>query len=523
MDKQLNVIFLNKQYSLPADILTYISERQYFDSLHQSLLSYMLQNFYNFTRWPKDPQYDNDAKKLAKGKFVETANICIQRLYQKGIYNKTVDDYTINNPGITLLEESMQGCLREWLFILKEQTENLLRGIDEAEQYATSQITGTGFRVYTSSAIEMGVWAAMESSTLKKQAASADRTYRAMLDQLDRDGESRSEQRITNYCANVWMPQLKNSVDTFIAAIFDMYIHDMTKAGMFQSEALQYNNKQRSDALLLNLPSANNKSDLLHEAFISCPYSTKVYLSSIENGLLDHQTLHTARTFGLVEPILFELESTCKEISSDLTSPESSICARLKPHIDTISLLKGTSADTELATYLSPLREHNLNKLSQITYLSPTTCEFDTLIRAAIAPEVDDILIASESANFTDDIFLSYIERSILNYDDSPYYQYVKVDSAQKLFNNALIYIQEARRRKEQYLQSEQYFILFNDAAQKFIAKCNAEIDSLGFFGFSKKKTLQQQITEKQQQVEHATQKLASAKASYTEMYRQST
>ena len=95
----INLTFLGQEFTLPCDIISYMDCQQFFSTLRQELLGFMLQRFSDCEKWP--------SLDLATKKFRGTAEQCVKRLCEQGVYDKTVDDFMENNEGYELYEKDL--------------------------------------------------------------------------------------------------------------------------------------------------------------------------------------------------------------------------------------------------------------------------------------------------------------------------------------------------------------------------------------------------------------------------------
>lgn len=220
----LSINIFNEHYELPKDITTYIEEHHCFECYRQELLAYFMENCYNFEKLP-----DNIEQK-AYEKFRNYGDLCVQKLINNNIYNITVDElvgaipeqYVLKfvrnvstNDGVKLFYQALNDMMMERTNALLAQIDSFNDQAQQAEYERDSQITGTGIEIFTNDIISFGVWAAMESKEIKKQSSVANAQFNNKIDTIMQSLEDRTNTRLSQYESNVWLPQLKNSVDLF--------------------------------------------------------------------------------------------------------------------------------------------------------------------------------------------------------------------------------------------------------------------------------------------------------------------
>lgn len=284
----LNVKFLNKYYELPDDIITYLDALDLADSIKETLFA----SFRNKVNASSVKAIDSESMHVELRKQAE---VFIKLLCDKGIYNKTIDEYTFDNEGYKVFSETNKSALLAMSNFLVEEMENFQRGIETAEREAASNITGTGFQVWTSSFLTLAATSAYEYSVLKKQANKADAQYRNQVNYISKKGSDRREQQEIDYLNNTYFPNMSKALTLFAYCLMDKYLADLSENGQFNNDALAYVNVKRSLELLDNLRISENKDAVLTSAFIQCPFNINIYLDASYYGLFSGEELETLK------------------------------------------------------------------------------------------------------------------------------------------------------------------------------------------------------------------------------------
>lgn len=513
MNDKLKVSFLGSDYSLPSDILVYVQEHHRFEEFRQKMLSSFLSKFSDFEHLP------NHIEAMAQAAFNEVADYCISFLVQHGVYNKTQSDYITSNEGVTYFTESLRNSMAEQADILIAETRDFLAGVDAANRAASAQMTGTGLGIISDSLIGFGVWAAMENSALKKQAAEAERQYKAIVDETSRRGELQSKERAAQYNINTWLPNLQKSVNLFILKIFDKFIQDLIESGLFDAVALQYNNIERAEAILENITMAADKQKLLQEAFQQCPYCVAVYQKCLDFDMLDEPAVQTAKVFGTLPALLTNLRRVCYKAVNTENLTEQQIKDKISPHIAVIAMANESSVEAELSKYLDKRRAANLALLRKLGELSPHSEDFDIIMRQAIARTTTDMLARREQGLDLPSIFTDYMTKTTLHGDTADYYDQIKLQVAQELSKSADVYLDEAKSRLEKYKSLAQDHTVFIAAKEKELDALQAQLDSLGLFSFGKKKQLEAEISKMKYEIRWSRENVQKALDRFKRMY----
>lgn len=385
----INLTFLGQEYTLPGDILSYMEYQQFFSLLRQGLLSFMLDKFGDCEKWP--------SLDLATNKFRETAEQCVKWLCEQGIYDNTTDDFIENNEGYELYEKAVKETLLKKADILMAYIKNLQADIVNAEQTAASNITGMGFTVYSSSIIDLGVFAAMEHNTLKKQAAAADAQYNAMVEEARRRSQSSSNKQTAKLNAEYWLPKMNEAVTIFVASLFNKFIAYLIAAKKFDATTRNYLDIKRAEMIVKNVSVAADKEQLIREAFSKCPFCLSVYKEVMRLGALTANECHAAKVFGLLDNMEADNRANAKRIALVMEKPESSIVSELAHHAHIAAIIHNTSTEAAIEDFLSIRRRSNIDKLESHQRMGAKSLKFDQLMRAAVAEKVSDIINIAES------------------------------------------------------------------------------------------------------------------------------
>lgn len=208
---------------------------------------------------------------------------------------------------------------------------------------ATSNITGSGFQVYTSSFLTLAATSAMEYSILKKQTEEADKQYRNEVQAISDRGAAIREDKERRYIKNTYIPNMEKALTLFSFEMMDKYINHLTEAGKFDSNALNFVNIKKSVDLLENLKHTTNKLAVYEQSFLACPYNFNLYLNLVESDMLDKETFDTAEVFGQGSEIVNFLKS--RIFDTDCKNSLTDSIKRITKYVSIYSDITNTNKD----------------------------------------------------------------------------------------------------------------------------------------------------------------------------------
>lgn len=318
------MIFNHKAYSIPDDLHEYVDVLNLAEAIQSDLSKTFMQKALSAQSKVVSPDEMDDAFKNAAEGF-------IQRLCEKGVYDKTIDEYTFQNEGYIEFLNVTKNAMQTMVKFLSEQAQDYEKGRYEAEQKALSSVTGSGVSVYSSSILTLALTSAVEYTTLQGQCNKADEQYAKELKQLRERGNSERERKENGYFATQYCPNAKAAIEKFTYCLMGRYIDDLITEKRFDKETLQYVDIKRSQEILQNLKISPNKEAVLEKAFLACPFNMEVYVELGKLGELDMETFKTAKQLGQVEYVERKLYTLFQDISytgnlyADLASVENVI------------------------------------------------------------------------------------------------------------------------------------------------------------------------------------------------------
>ena len=308
----ITVKFIGQEYSIPADVLTYIDLLSFTDSVQKQLVGAFVRKLKN--EIAKDNiglLGDEDlATEIEQqiGKF-------ITKLCDNGIFTRTINDYLKNNKGYQLYSNVNKAALEKMKSLLISEMDEWKTGYENAVNNAESHVTGMGFSIWSSSFVNHAIYAAMEASTLKEQSKEAEAQYQKDMSDLRSRLDSRYGGEKSNYINNTYIPNMEAALTVFAYELLDKYVADLIANDKFDSKTLDYVDIGRSNDLLKNLTLSNNKQAILENAFTACPYNIAVYMQAMKYDLLDYDSFQTAKVFKQEHLILSFFKESWGEVS----------------------------------------------------------------------------------------------------------------------------------------------------------------------------------------------------------------
>ena len=306
------VTFLNKEYIIPTDVLTYIDLLTFAESIQKDLMNAFVNKVKNNLRLGNTGLIDDadlmpDIERQV-GKFI--AKLC-----DNDIFTRTISDYLSNNKGYELFSNVNTAALNKIKSLLMHRLDSFQEGYENALQRADAHVTGMGFSILSSSFVNHAIYAAMEASTISKQEKEATAQYQREINALSSRLESDYDREKTQYINNEYIPNMEAAFTIFAFDLLDKYVADLIANGKFDRDTLRFVDIRRSNDLLKNLTLSNNKHAILENAFTACPYNIAVYMQAMKYDLLDYDSFQTAKVFKQSDAILSFLKSNWGEVS----------------------------------------------------------------------------------------------------------------------------------------------------------------------------------------------------------------
>ena len=299
----MTVHFIGKDYSIPADVITYIDLLAFTETAKENLV----RAFLNKIKYSIDRIEDNS---FLEQEIYNEAQRFIAKLCENGIYNRTVNDYLNSNKGYEFFRTANKDALNRIISFRKARNAAYEAGVQDAIYRKESSVTGLDFGIISGSFVNHMIYASMNASKEKEQEEAALKQYNKEIAELEKSVTSACEASEREYINNIYIPSIKLAFTALAYSWLDSYVRDLIQNGSFDSNALKYTDLERSNDLLKNLSVATNKAAILETAFLACPYNIAVYMNAMKYDCLDYTSFQVAETFKQGDKILSSLRET---------------------------------------------------------------------------------------------------------------------------------------------------------------------------------------------------------------------
>ena len=502
------VTFLGEKYILSNDIKTFLSARNLIDKE----LTVVLQE--------ESRLIDRFAGRNAE-RFFETSEQVITE------FNKTLEQ-RIRNIVTDLMcrgihdvdVDSMKKKVGIFDDIIELQKTVLLKGTVEAQKildckraglkYAyksvASNITGSGVRIYTNSLTSLMMHSAIENSILKSQARKADQQYETARKQINQSASDDLEKACANILFNDFFPLLTQLVTEFYNELFKNYLVELEVHGMFDIDNIEQYNENRSCAILNNISIFGNKNSLLVEAFEACPFNIDIYEKIIELNVIDVNTLRDAQ-------ILFPQNTIPDLIKTKLEKLDSSQNIRIiKNMIAILAYYTNQEEDILLKSLYSSLVKDIKKDYQTMAEILKNKTRLNEWIKVNVSSYMNRIVAITDSElegkiyqwvrnHVREDQFTLLSQLGLITVEDiklkdsnKTSLSEINQEYRQRIFEKIKKSIQIAKYKKEIYDTAEKEYSDELNRRKKMLNDKEDELAKQGFFAFSNKKRLKEEI-----------------------------
>lgn len=506
----VDVSFLSKTYLLPDELEQLVVYLQKFEDIRNNLMPLLIKQM-NCKTWtePNEAEFS-----YFKDPLSQTGKEIISDLAQKKIYDVTLDDLVYSNKGYLQLYHTCEDTAKEMLQILQRALQSFLNGYEKAYSSAASNIRGSGVSMWTSSVSSALVFSAMEASTLKRQADEADNQYKKAMTALDNNITNQEEREETQLLATKYYPNIADSINLFVSELMTRYIEKLENHGLFDYSKVAKYNIKRSSELLKNASIVSDKTSLLQEAFICCPYNPDVYQAVMEYGMSDIKTFETAKYFRQDSILTSSIEEYSK---SNLANPD-----MIKIPVKILASYKNQSEESIWKHLLSEPYNNLLLYYGNLDSILNNRKKLITWIRGNITPDADVLCkqVPAELRNkvkrrlkspIDDNQFSIMKEQHLLENVSAIIASSITLNEVNTIYANEIAQsiirlIQElqpvvekrknlADMAKLHYEDSKKNYDLQIQSIQSKINEFEQKRSKLGFFAFSQKKQIDFEIS----------------------------
>lgn len=284
----INVFFLGKEYNFPDDIFLWFDTTSVAFTASENLIK-------EFREKAQKSDTGIVSSEYLHSIMEQQAKLFVEKLCQNGIYNKTIEDYAFNNDGYKICDELNTKVYNAVADFYENQLSQLKTDLQNARLRAESSVTGTGMRVWSSSALTLATTAAMEYSALNKQIKDAGKQYEAEASELFDYYENNRDKKVNDFLAKHYYPKMESALSIAAYCMMERFLDDMSEHGKFDKDCLKYLDVTRSNNLLHNLDISPEKAAILCEAFQIYPFNLQVYFEAAKLGLIGAEEITTIK------------------------------------------------------------------------------------------------------------------------------------------------------------------------------------------------------------------------------------
>lgn len=507
----IKVHFLENDYVFPEELVIYVGYLKkfepYYERAMEPLIHQMSEKKYSSGADVDFAYFRNPLKAIVED--------VIKDLSSEGVFSVSVKELLDDNVGYQKLWKVCSDCFEKIKDIYVNATLNLAREYDNAYNSASSQITGLDYSILTNSASALLTYSILESNAINKQMKRADKEYRARITDLNRRHDNEVEQQEAALLVNVYYPQVAEAIGLFVDTLFNKYVASLANNGKYDLSKIASYDMEHSSNLLQNLSLIESKKNVIQQAFEACPYNAKVYISAVENGVIDENILKTASIFGLDKELVELLKEYCTLHKGNYDDVSNAVCALASYNNEDKREIYKTLYQNEISNsrnaYKSFLNIYD-DKKERIKWVESNIAKTSSHFIQIADEQIEKNVSTSVLNSVVSCLIKKLIDNDILDKEDI-FPCIIGEDSIDNCILNLiskvtaciLEYKQEVICRvtegssklevlKKQYEEAKKSFHSKDRELDELITEIISQRDSLGFFAFSKKKELNQKL-----------------------------
>lgn len=517
----VNVKFLGQDYQVSEAINEFRDYDEILTPNREKILSTLSQDVKNspyswsFNDNTPDLVYNNAAK--YQQIMEDCATVLVNKLYELGVYDVSSDEMLKQTTGIQELIDLRDVSLQTMLSEGKKYIELKNMGLERAYKSAASQITGSGWMVFSSSITTLMINSFVENSILKSQAKQADKEYQKAVQVISTCTTHALDKMVREVMIKQYYPSLIDILMKFPTSLTAMFLTILSERGKFDFNSIKQYDMDKAETMLNNINRVPDKVEFLKQVFAVCPFCFQLYEICLNEGLLDIDTFSTAKYFGFSDSLIDSVKSYCIKNSDDYSKIKTSVemyssftgksitevlneIYKDKIHIvrkHYNELNKAISNRRSLADWINKCISRNAIDFCKMERGKIKQLFINSINRIGIPYNTVDILLekglictSSLSQNRIDatsikevnEYYYSNIETALFNYLD-------------ELKDHVDCCLSEASIKKADYEAKEKAYLDKINEYRNREKSLQQERDKLGLFAFSKKKELNSKIS----------------------------
>ncbi len=305
------VPFLGEIYSFPKELQEYVIYMKEFEAMYDRLFSIL-------TTRIREKWYDYPDEEFKEILHSEAKRI-ISKLSSYDIYDVSLSDLIGQNRGMTYLDEMTKEEFEKIKQISIDAIRDYQEKLENAQNHATSQITGSGMALISNSVLAHVTFSALESNTIKRQMNKADDEFKQTMKAVEYQNTSIKERRENELLFKSTYPKYADVVMLFVSGLTEKFFEILEQHNIYQYSVVIPYNSQRSSELLdnIDLVDEKNRKKVLVQAFQNCPYNANVYYKAIELNFADFNLISTIDIYEQRNPLVGLLYENAKKMTKD--------------------------------------------------------------------------------------------------------------------------------------------------------------------------------------------------------------
>ena len=520
---EVTVKFLGDEYQVSETIKEFLSYDKLLNPIREKILQQFAEDgeIYPLVSFSNDCNVDIDFNECADeiheilSKYVEfadeTIDILIKKLFELDIYDIT-PEYLLQE--VPILEYFNK--LQEEIFndVLTESGRIIDMGqieLENAHEYAGRHIVGSGTRIITNSSSALMVNSMIEQSIISSQTRKAEKEYRQAADSIYRNAMNNLDIIYQKIIFEDLFPAISKVMIEFEDKIMNIFVNELIEHEKFDFSSIKKYNLQKADGMLSNINQVPDKIGFLKQAFLICPFSSKLYEECLYYEVLDKDTFETAKYFGMGDELSEKMIEYIKENLGNIDKIKK-VVSILAPYeeieeltmwkiiykdkieniIDVYATLKGAIVNKKILDKL--VKENVICRMIEI--IDKTS----GYVMECIGKQIEGIITPKQFDNFVDIGILLPDDLRIIGSSE------MKLESINNEIMTALEksvkeYIEEANRRLNIYKEKKSLFDKDVKEIEEEINNLKLEKKKMGLFAFSGKKEISKIIQNKSTEI----------------------
>lgn len=512
---EVTVKFLGDEYQVSETIKEFLSYDKLLNPIREKILQ----------------QFAEDIKEIAQTSFMETecvdqvrgimdkyinfiekaTDIVVKKLFELEVYDITSEYLLQKVPSL----ECLYRLEKEIIYNITIEGQRIVDmgkvELEKAYQYAGRHIVGSGVQIFTNSSSILMASSMIEKNIILSQAKKADKEYEEAAKHIRKGAINNLDIMYREMMLKNLFPSINEIMMEFDNKIMIAFVSELMERGKFDFSSIKKYNLQKADGMLSNINQVPDKIGFLKQAFLICPFSSKLYEECLYYEVLDKDTFETAKYFGMGDELSEKMIEYIKENLGNIDKIKK-VVSILAPYeeieeltmwriiykdkieniIDVYATLKGAIVNKKILDKL--VKENVICRMIEI--IDKTS----GYVMECIGKQIEGIITPKQFDNFVDIGILLPDDLRIIGSSE------MKLESINNEIMTALEksvkeYIEEANRRLNIYKEKKSLFDKDVKEKEEEINNLKLEKKKMGLFAFSGKKEISKIIQNKSTEI----------------------